>query len=125
MKHFIAALVCLTAVTLLCAFGTKASTDVIDDLLNTLDRMPPNAGAVPPEATEISNGLLQMWEDDFFIISMMHPHEHLDEVKEKMVNLQSYSDTGEYAEWKQAHASLKEALQHLKDLLEANIDNIL
>lgn len=125
MKHFIAALVCLTAVTLLCAFGTKASTDVIDDLLNTLDRMPPNAGAVSPEAAEISNRLLQMWEDDFFIISMVHPHEHLDEVKEKMVNLQSYSDTDEYAEWKQAHASLKEALQHLKDLLEANIDNIL
>lgn len=125
MKHFIIALVCLAVISLLCALGTVASTDVIDDLLEALDQMPAEGGSVPPKAKTISKSILQMWEDGFFIISMVHPHQHLDEVKEKMVVLESYSDTGEYAEWKQAHASLKEALQHLKDLLEANLDNIL
>lgn len=125
MKLFIAALCCLTVIATFCTIGSAASIDIIDDILGELHHAPANAGAIPPQAKEVSESLLQMWEEKFFVISMFHPHQHLDEVKEKMVILGSYSDTDEYAEWKQAHASLEEALLHLKGLLEANIDNIL
>lgn len=125
MKHFIAALACLTVITIFCAVGTKASTNTIDEILTLLHQAPTDAGTVPPQAKETADNVLALWEEKFFLISIFHPHQHLDEVKEKMVNLQSYSDTDEYAEWKQAHASLEEALLHLQSLLEANIDNIL
>ena len=125
MKLFIASICCLAIIITFTAVGTVASMHIIYDILITLHRAPTDAGRIPPEAEEVSRSVLQMWEDDSFIISMFHPHQHLDEVKEKMVNLESYSDTEEYAEWKQAHASLAEALDHLKGLLKANIDNIL
>lgn len=125
MKHFIAALVCLTVISVFCIIGSRASTDVIEGILEVLHRAPADMGEIPAEARAIAEDVLALWEDRFFLISIFHPHQHLDEVKEKMVNLQSYSDTEEYAEWKQAHASLEEALLHLKSLLEANIDNIM
>lgn len=125
MKLFIAAICCLVVIAIFCTIGTTASTNIIDDLLGKLHHAPSNTGRIPPQAKEVSESLLQIWEKKFFIISLFHPHQHLDEVKEKMVNLASYSDTDEYAEWKQAHASLEEALLHLKSLLEANIDNIM
>lgn len=125
MKLFIASICCLAIIITVTAVGTVASMRIIDDILVTLHRAPTDAGRIPPEAKEISRSVMQMWEDDFFIISMFHPHQHLDEVKEKMVILKSYSDTDEYAEWKQAHESLAEALDHLKGLLKANTDNIM
>lgn len=125
MKHFVAALACLTMITVFCTVGAGTSTDAIDEILGVLHHAPTDTGAVPPQAKETADIALALWEEKFFLISIFHPHQHLDEVKEKMIVLQSYSDTEEYAEWKQAHASLEEALLHLKGLLEANIDNIM
>ena len=125
MKHFIAALCCLVVIAVFCGIGTYISTHIIDDILTVLHEAPTNLGEVPPQASRVSRRINRMWEEKFFIISMFHPHQHLDEVKEKMVVLGSYSDTDEYAEWKHAHAGLEEALLHLKNLLKANIDNIL
>lgn len=125
MKLFIAALCTLAAVAAFCTVGSIKSIDIIDGLVLALDSVEADDGKVPPDAKEMSEELLTKWEEKFFIISVFHPHQHLDEVKEKMINLDSYSDTDEYAEWRQAHASLKESLLHLKGLLEANMDNIM
>ncbi len=125
MKLFIAALCCLALIAVFCIFGTVASTNIIDDILDELHSTPTNLDRIPPSAAEVSENILAIWEKKFFIISMFHPHQHLDEVKEKMTALQSYADTEEYAEWAEAHANLEEALLHLRGLLEANIDNIL
>ena len=125
MKLFVAAVCTLLAISILCAIGTFKSIDIIDTLISKLDSVKADEGEVPSSAKAVSDNLIKEWDEDFFIISILHPHQHLDEVKEKMVSLQSYSDTDEYAEWKQAHASLKESLLHLKSLLEANIDNIM
>lgn len=125
MKHFIAALLCLAIVSIFCTVGSKASTDAIDEILGILHHAPTDTGEIPSQARAVTEDALTLWEEKFFLISIFHPHQHLDEVKEKMVILKSYSDTEEYAEWKQAHASLEEALLHLKGLLEANIDNIM
>jgi len=124
MKLFIAALCTIIIIAAFCAIGTVKSIDIIDGLLTELQGLPQD-GEVPNNAKEVSEKLLTKWEDDFFIISILHPHQHLDEVKEKLINLDSYSGTDEYAEWKQAHASLEESLTHLKGLLEANLDNIM
>lgn len=125
MKHFIFALCCLAVVAAVCIYGTFVCTRVIDDILEELQNAPVNLGDIPENATAVSSNVLGMWAEDFFVISMFHPHQHLDEVKEKMVSLYSYAKTGEYAEWAEAHAHLREALLHLRSLLEANIDNIL
>lgn len=125
MKHFIIALCCLALITVFCIFGTVASTGIIDDILSELHSTSTDSGNVPPDAAAVSERILSLWEEKFFIISMFHPHEHLDEVKEKMIALRSYADTAEYAEWSEAHANLEEALLHLRRLLEANADNIL
>lgn len=125
MKLFVTALLTLSLIVGLCIFGTAASTNIIDDLLSELHRAPTDGDNIPENASEVSENILAMWEENFFIISMFHPHEHLDEVKEKMIALASYADTEEYAEWAEAHESLEESLLHLRSLLEANIDNIL
>lgn len=125
MKLFIIAICVLVAVTVFCIIGGIKSTDVIDELLEKLHQLPTDAGCVPQNAKEVAEDILSDWEEDFFIISIFHPHHHLDEVKEKMTNLLSYSGTDEYAEWRQAHASLEESLLHLKGLLEANADNVM
>lgn len=125
MKLFAVAVCTLLAIAVLCTIGTVKSINIIDGLISTLDSVKTDGGEVPPSAKTVSEDLIKKWEEDFFIISILHPHQHLDEVKEKMVDLQSYSDTDEYAEWKQAHASLEESLMHLKELLKANMDNIM
>ena len=125
MKLFIAALCCLALITAFCIFGTVASTNIIDGILDDLHSTPTNLDRIPPKADEVSERILTTWDEKFFIISILHPHQHLDEVKEKMTALQSYAQTEEYAEWAEAHANLEEALLHLRGLLEANIDNIL
>ena len=125
MKLFIISLCALGAIAAFCIFGSIKSIDVIDDILEELHEVPGDTGSVPEGAKEMSRNILEKWEEDLFIISIFHPHVHLDQVKEKMVSLDSYSNTDEYAEWKQAHASLEEALMHLRELLKANADNIM
>lgn len=125
MKLFVTALLTLALIVGLCIWGTAASASIIDDLLSELHRVPADSGNVPQNASEVSENILAIWEEKMFIISMFHPHEHLDEVKEKMIALQSYADAEEYAEWAEAHNNLEEALLHLRDLLAANVDNIL
>lgn len=125
MKHFLAALACLAIIVGCTVIGAAKSTHSIDDILSLLHEAPTNLGEIPPQAEDVAHRVGKFWAEKFFLISIFHPHAHLDEVKEKIVELQSYADTGEYAEWKQAHASLEEELLHLKGLLEANIDNIL
>ena len=125
MKLFIASLCCLAVLIGGTLFGSAVATRKIDRMLTELHHAPSTLGEVPPEAKAVSDAVLALWEEDFFLISLLHPHAHLDEVKEKMVVFHSYSGTEEYAEWKQAHASLEESLLHLKGLLEANIDNIM
>ena len=124
MKLFIAALCTVVLIAGVCTVGSIKSIDIIDGLLANLQALPQD-GEVPQNAKEVSEVLLAAWEEDFFIISIFHPHEHLDEIKEKLTNLDSYSDTDEYAEWRQACASLEESLMHLKSLLGANMDNII
>ena len=125
MKLFVVALCVLGAIAAFCIFGTIKSIDVIDDILEELHEVPSDSGVVPKGAKKVSREILDMWEEDFFIISIFHPHVHLDEVKEKMISLDSYSDTDEYGNWKEAHASLEESLLHLRELLKANADNIM
>ena len=125
MKLFIAALCTLVAITVFCTVGSIKSISIIDSIISELNSIPSDSGEIPENAKETSEKLLKMWDDEFFIISIFHPHQHLDEVKEKMTDLDSYSDTNEYAEWRQAHAGLEESLSHLKDLLKANVDNIM
>lgn len=125
MKLFIAALLTLALIAGVCIWGTTTSTHIIDDLLHELQNAPADRGVIPDSASEVSEKILAIWEEKFFVISMFHPHEHLDEVKEAMIALRSYADLEEYTEWAKAHADLVEALLHLRGLLEANIDNIL
>ena len=125
MKLFVISLCVLGAIAAFCIFGTIKSIDIIDDILEELHEVPTDSGKIPSGAKEVSREILEKWEEDFFIISIFHPHVHLDEVKEKMVSLDSYSDTDEYGNWKEAHASLEESLLHLRKLLKANADNIM
>lgn len=125
MKLFIISLCVLGGIAAFCIFGSIKSIAVIDDILEELHEVPSDSGSVPAGAKEMSRDILEKWHEDFFIISIFHPHQHLDEVKEKMIALDSYSGTDEYAEWKHAHASLEEALMHLRELLKANADNIM
>ena len=125
MKHFVIALCILALVTTLCIVGTVTGTRIIDELLEDLQGMQTNLGRVPKNAEAVGEAIRIRWEKDFFWISMLHPHQHLDEVKQGITSLQSYAHAGEYAEWAEAHAKLTEALLHLRGLLKANIDNIL
>ena len=81
--------------------------------------------AFPPNAAEVSGALLERWEARYFWISMFLPHHHLDDVKERMVSLDSYAQTDEYAEWLEAHHQLHQSLTHIRGLLKADADNIL
>ena len=125
MKHFIISLCCLAAIAGFCIFGTRVSTGIIDTILDELRSTPADLGTIPADAVVVSGRILSTWEEKFFLISIFHPHQHLDEVKEEMTTLQSYAKANEYAEWAEAHAKLEEALLHLRNLLKANIDNIL
>lgn len=125
MKFFIYALVIITLIGTLCAWGTIASTEKIDSLLNTLDEARPSGENVPENAAEVVEELSKEWEESSFFISMLLPHHHLDEVKEKLVALEAYADTDEFAEWHDAALVLKEELLHIRDLLGVSADNIL
>ena len=125
MKLFIAALVTFSLIVMLCVFGTVVGIRIIDEMLEMLYSASAKSGAVPENAVEISEKLLNKWEKDFFPISMMLPHHHLDEIKEELVSLMAYSETEEYAEWLESGALLEESLLHVRGLLGVSMDNIL
>ena len=125
MKLFVSALLVLALIAGFCIWGTLVSTAIVDEILGELHRAPVDRDTVPANAHEVSEKILSIWKEKFFTISMFLPHEHLDEIKQKMVSLNSYASGNEVAEWKEAHAILEEALYHLKNLIQANIDNIL
>lgn len=125
MKHFVIALLVLALIAGFCVWGTAASTAIVDEILGELHCAPTDTDTVPENAREVSQNVLSLWEEKFFTISMFLPHEHLDEIKQKMVSLNSYASSSEAAEWREAHAILEEALYHLRNLIQANIDNIL
>ena len=125
MKFFIYALVIIIIIGIICAWGTIASTKKIDSMLSTLDKAKPSGEVVPENAIEVVKRLSNKWEEDEFIISMFLPHHHLDEVKEKLVALEAYANTDEFAEWRDATLVFKEELLHIRDLLGVSADNIL
>lgn len=125
MKFFIYALVIITLIGVLCAWGTIASTEKIDSLLSTLDKAAPYGESVPANAAEVVETLSKKWKESSFLISMLLPHHHLDDVKEKLVTLQAYASTDEFAEWQDATLVLKEELLHIRGLLGVSADNVL
>ena len=125
MKFFIYALAIIALIGILCTWGTIASVDKIDSLIRTLDEAKPQGESVPPNANEVVDRLSKKWEKDSFLISMLLPHHHLDEVKEKLVTLKAYATTDEFAEWRDASLVLKEELQHIRGLLGVSADNVL
>ena len=125
MKLFVCAMVVLSLIAAFCIFGGMACSAIIDDLLALLDTASAESDAIPPNAAEVSGALLERWEARYFWISMFLPHHHLDDVKERMVSLDSYAQTDEYAEWLEAHHQLHQSLTHIRGLLKADADNIL
>ena len=125
MKLFVCATVVLALIAAFCIFGGMACSAIIDDLLALLDTASAESDAIPPNAAEVSGALLERWEARYFWISMFLPHHHLDDVKERMVSLDSYAQTDEYAEWLEAHHQLHQSLTHIRGLLKADADNIL
>ena len=125
MKLFICAMVVLSLIAAFCIFGGMACSAIIDDLLALLDTASAESDVIPPNAAEVSSALLERWEARYFWISMFLPHHHLDDVKERMVSLDSYAQTDEYAEWLEAHHQLHQSLTHIRGLLKADADNIL
>lgn len=125
MKTFVAALLTLTATVCFCFFGTAAGTKTVDTMLDVLSEVETQYESIPQNADEVCETLLVMWEEHSFLISMLLPHHHLDEVKEKLVTLTAYADTDEFAEWQDAKMVLEEELQHIRGLMKFSADNVL
>lgn len=125
MKLFVCAMVVLSLIAAFCIFGGMACSTIIDDLLALLDTASAESDAIPSNAAEVSSALLSRWEARYFWISMFLPHHHLDDVKERMVSLDSYAQTDEYGNWREAHHQLHQSLTHIRGLLKADADNIL
>ena len=125
MKLFVCATVVLALIAAFCIFGGMACDSIIQDLIDLLDTASAEDDAIPPNAAEVSGKLLERWEERFFWISMFLPHHHLDDVKERMVSLDSYAQTDEYGNWLEAHRQLHQSLTHIQGLLKADADNIL
>ncbi|MBQ4556773.1 MAG: DUF4363 family protein [Clostridia bacterium] len=125
MKFFVCALVIIIIIGILCAWGTIAGTRKIDSLLNIMSEATPHGEAVPKNAVEVVEKLSKKWEEDVFFISMLLPHHHLDEVKEKLVTLTAYASTDEFAEWHDATLVLEEEFRHIRGLLGMSADNVL
>lgn len=125
MKFFIVSLVILSSVFILCAWGSHESVRRIDNMLETLSIESGTDGKIPENAAKAAEDFSKEWEDNMFLISMLLPHHHLDEVKEKLVSLQAYADTDEFAEWHEALVILREELTHIRDLIKVTADNVL
>ena len=124
MKLFIVSIVTLAIICGLCIWGTIYGTKTIDGLISTLETAK-SSTEVPPEASEIYNKLSINWERNSFPLSLLLPHHHLDEVKEKLVRLGAYSATDEFAEWHDAVWGLNEEFEHIRGLIGISIDNIM
>ncbi len=125
MKFFISAIVMLVITGTLSAWGTVESVKRIDCILQTLENSKASSENVPSNAIEISEKFDKQWEESEFLISMLLPHHHLDEVKEKLVSLKAYAKTDEFAEWQEAMLVLEEEMLHLRGLITVSTDNIL
>lgn len=125
MKLFIAALLCLSLLICFCAVGTMMSLRSIGEILDILESIDDDGAHIPPDAEDAASAVQSTWEKSEFVISLVHPHGHLDEVDEKITNLCSYAGADDYAAWHSACESLRAALRHLHDLLTANIDNVM
>lgn len=125
MKLFVCAIVVLLLITAFCVFGGMECSAIIDDLLALLDTAAAEGDFIPPNAAAVSSALLERWETRYFWISMLLPHHHLDDVKERMVSLDSFARTDDYDNWLEAHCLLRQSLTHIRGLLKADADNIL
>lgn len=125
MKLLTAALICLALLIGFCAVGTIASLNSIGEILDLLESVDDDGAHISPAAEDAANKIKNTWEKNEFVISLVHPHGHLDEVEEKITDLCSYATSDDYAAWHNACESLKAALGHLHDLLTANIDNVM
>ncbi len=124
MKLFIVSIVTLAIICGLCVWGTIYGTKTVDTLISTLETAKSGA-EVPQNASEIYKKLSSDWEKSSFSLSLLLPHHHLDEVKEKLVRLGAYSATDEFAEWHDAVLGLNEEFEHIRGLVGISIDNIL
>ena len=125
MKLFIVSLVVLGLTCTACIFGTVSGTKTIDELIFIIDSAKSENESVPQNAAEACAKLEAKWEECSFMLSMLLPHHHLDNVKEKLVKLEAYATTEEFAEWNDASKVLKEELIHIRGLVGISIDNIL
>ncbi|MBQ6893755.1 MAG: DUF4363 family protein [Clostridia bacterium] len=125
MKFFIVALIILASVGVFCAWGSVESVDRIDSMMATLNEAKSDEQKVPSNAAEVSELFGKEWEENMFLISMLLPHHHLDEVKEKWVALNAYANTDEFAEWQEAKLVLEEELLHIRELIKISTDNIM
>ncbi|MBE6679322.1 MAG: DUF4363 family protein [Ruminococcaceae bacterium] len=124
MKLFIASLITLALICGLCVWGTIYGAESIDGLILALEEAK-SASDMPKNAADIYENLSAKWEESSFSLSLLLPHHHLDEVKEKLVRLGAYSDTDEFAEWHDAVLGLGEEFEHIRGLVGISIDNIL
>ena len=125
MKFCIAAIVILALIGTLCAWGTNESVKRIDKMLDTLGEAESVGESIPTNSVEVAKEFGMQWEENMFLISMFLPHHHLDEVKEKLVALEAYADTEEFAEWREAKFVLEEEMQHIRGLICVSADNVL
>ena len=125
MKFFIVSAAILLSIALACTVGTIESTKRIDKMIETLSSLEPDNQEVPTGANLAIKSLETQWKKNEFIISMLLPHHHLDEVKEKLVSLASYTQSGEFAEWQEAKNIFLEELTHIRSIVGVSADNIL
>ncbi len=124
MKLFIASIITVILICGLCIYSTVMGTNAINGMLCELEAATPEGKKVPENADEVCKRLQAKWEDSSFMLSMLLPHHHLDSAKEKIVSLNAYAVTDEFAEWNDATLALREELSHIRGLLKANADNI-
>lgn len=125
MKMFIISLFILTAICCASTISAVESIKRIDSMTEILDSVSYYDKNIPENAAEAAERFNEEWEKNMFLISMLLPHHHLDEVKEKLTSLKAYATTEEFAEWQEANLILKEELEHIRGLIAVTADNIL
>ncbi len=124
MKLFVVAISTLAIIIAICVWGTVYGTGTIDEMISILSSSK-DAKEVPEDAESMCAELQKRWEKHSFALSMLLPHHHLDKVKEKLVQLEAYAATDEFAEWHDAVLVLNEELLHIRGLVGISFDNIL
>ena len=125
MKFFIITLVLLFSVGVFCATWTHDGIRRVDEMIETLSAAQEKDGTVPQNAMGTVEKLEKQWAKNEFYISMLLPHHHLDEVKEKLISLKAYASTEEFADWTEAKLVLLEELEHIRALIRISSDNVL